>query len=146
MTLWTLLLPAVILTLGPPDGVAPVKDVGPLEGTWRLVSVEYNGQSLPMENLLAARLTVQGERYTFTLGKTTLAFTHRVDLTKGPATLDLTATAGAEKGKTFRAICELKGDTLKICRQVQPEKERPSRFVTKPDSGLMIVVWERDRP
>jgi uncharacterized protein (TIGR03067 family) len=112
-----------------------------LEGTWKLVAVEINAHALPMDNLNEARLVVRGEKYSFTLGETPLEMTHRLDPVK--KTLDMTIMAGENKGKTYHAIYQLTGDILKICRHIEPEQPRPTEFGTRPDSGLMVVVWER---
>jgi uncharacterized protein (TIGR03067 family) len=116
------------------------------EGTWSLVSVEINGKAVAMDTLKEARLVVKGDKYSFTLGEMHLELTHKPDPTKKPKTLDLTFTEGPNKGKTFQAIYTLEKGQLKICRHLEPGMERPTEFATKPDSGLMVIVWKRDKP
>ena len=62
-----------------------------------------------------------------------------------PKAIDLTLAAGPDKGKTFLGIYKLEGDTYTICRPVAPGKERPTAFATRPGSGLMLVVWKRQK-
>jgi uncharacterized protein (TIGR03067 family) len=62
-----------------------------------------------------------------------------------PKAIDLTLAAGPDKGKTFLGIYKLEGDTYTICRPVDPGKERPTAFATRPGSGLMLVVWKRPK-
>ncbi len=127
----------------PPKSAGP--DYDKLQGGWRLVSVEVNGQPLAMEQLTDARLKVRGERYGFRLGKTALEMTYRLRPDQQPKAIDLTLASGTNKGKTYFGIYRLEGDTYTICRPTEPGKERPTAFVTKPGSGLMLVVWKRQK-
>lgn len=142
-----LLLTTFALTLA---GMAPADDKqpaaqGPLEGAWKLTSVLLNAQALPMEKLQDARLVVRGTKYSLTLADTRLEMTHVLLNDQRPRAMDLTVVEGPEKGKTFRAIIKLADDTLTVCRSIQPDKERPTEFASKPDSGLLLVVWTRHK-
>jgi len=119
---------------------------GPLEGTWKLASVQLNAQPLPMEKLQDARLVVQGQQYSLALAETRLEMTHKLLSDKRPQAMDLTIADGPDKGKTFQAIYKLEGETLTVCRSIEPGKERPTEFASKPDSGLLLVVWSRSKP
>jgi uncharacterized protein (TIGR03067 family) len=116
-----------------------------LEGDWKLTSVELNGQPLPMEKLRDAELVVQGTKYTLTLLETRLEMTHKLMVDQMPAAMDLTVATGPQKGQVFRAIFKLEGETLTVCRSIYPEMERPKEFASKPDSGLLLVVWTRSK-
>jgi uncharacterized protein (TIGR03067 family) len=117
-----------------------------LQGTWKLVAVEFNGQCLTMNDIKDSRLTVKGDDYVFTLNKTKWELTFKIDPSKYPKEIDLMDVTGADKGKTFRGIYVVEGDTYKICRYIQPERERPTQFGTRPDSGLVMVTWQREKP
>jgi uncharacterized protein (TIGR03067 family) len=129
-------------TLGAWGGQTPAGDPR-LQGTWGILSLEVNGETIAVDKLQDARLTVQGEKYFFRLGDTRLDLTHKADATKKPCTLDMTVTAGALKGKTYHAIYAIENGNLKICRHLDPDKARPTRFATQPNSGLMLIVWKR---
>ena len=116
---------------------------GPLEGVWKLSSVLLNAQPLPMETLKDARLDVQGAKYALTLAETRLVMSHKLFADQRPKAMDLTVIEGQDKGKTFHAIYRLEGDTLTVCRSLEPGKNRPTEFASKPDSGLLLVVWSR---
>lgn len=116
-----------------------------LEGNWKLTSVEINAQSLSMEKLQEARLVVQGPKYSLVLGDTRLEMTHVLHADKQPKEMDLTIAEGPEKGKVFHAIYQLEGDTLTVCRNIKPDVDRPAEFASKPDTGLMLVVWKRHK-
>ncbi|MCI0455987.1 MAG: TIGR03067 domain-containing protein [Gemmataceae bacterium] len=124
----------------------PGKGDSPLQGIWGIVSLEINGEPVDVTGLKEARLTVAGERYSFRLGEGRLEMTHKVNPNASPSTLDMTVTEGPLKGKTYYAVYELAEGRLKICRNVEPEKERPSGFTCMPGSGLMVIVWERLTP
>ncbi len=125
-------------------------DSNALQGTWRLASVEVNKEVIPLENLndgyvvLVGTLVIKADSYTFHLGKNQLEFTFKLDPAKQPHAIDLVALAGQDKGKTYHGIYKIEGDTYTICRNVEPGKERPAEFATKPKSGLMLVVWKRE--
>jgi uncharacterized protein (TIGR03067 family) len=118
-------------------------DKARLQGTWRIVSVEIDKKPLSMDDLKDARLVVSGDHYSFALGKDRLEITYKMDEGKKPKAIDLTIVEGPEKGKTYRGIYKLEGDTYTICRSTEPNNERPTGFATQPGSGLMIVVWKR---
>jgi uncharacterized protein (TIGR03067 family) len=140
-------LTAALFLAGPAPGNEGAKsNQKMLQGTWSLVSVEINKQSVPMGNLKESRLLVKGVKYCFTLEKIRLEMTHEVDSSKSPKWLDMTVVGGPQKGKTYHAIFKLEGDTLTICRDTQPDKERPAEFSTESSSGLMLIVWKRVKP
>jgi len=37
------------------------------------------------------------------------------------------------------------GDTLKVCRGLRPEQERPTQFGTWPNTNLFLVTWKRQK-
>ena len=121
------------------------KDQEKLQGTWSLVSVEINGKALPREAIQGAELVVKRGKYAFTLGDTQLEITYKLDPAKKPKTIDITFNNGPQQGKTFRGIYALEKDKFKVCRAVEPEKERPTEFATRADSGLMLVVYKREK-
>jgi uncharacterized protein (TIGR03067 family) len=96
-----------------------------------------------MEKLQDTRLVVRGSKYSLSLADTRLEMSHQLQSDQRPRAMDLTVTEGADKGKTFKAIYKLEGDTLTVCRSIHPDQDRPAEFGTKPDSGLMLVVWKR---
>jgi uncharacterized protein (TIGR03067 family) len=143
---------SLLLAAAPPEKVTSGSDSEKLQGTWLLVSVEINKQPIPLEDLksgktvVTAQLVVKGESYLFTLGEERLEMTFKMDPTKTPKAIDMTIVAGPEKGKVHHGIYKLEGDTFTICRYFEPDKDRPTEFGTKPDSGLMLVVWKHCKP
>ncbi len=137
---------ATALAIAPSRDNLTASERDGLQGTWKLFSVEVNGKPVSVEKMKTAELVITSERYTFRFEKVFWDFTYRVGPVQKPRAIDLTVVEGPEKGKTFRGIYTLEGDTYTICRHVNPEQERPTEFMTGPDSGLMIVVWKRATP
>jgi uncharacterized protein (TIGR03067 family) len=150
-----LLLPALAAALmlaAAPREAQDQADKAQLQGTWRLAAVEIDKKPIDMQSLkddkgvMVGTLAIKGDAYSFRLGKDRLEIVYKLIPDAKPKAIDLTVTEGPQKGKTYRAIYRLEGDTYTVCRHVEPEKERPTEFATRPDSGLMLVVWKRDQP
>jgi uncharacterized protein (TIGR03067 family) len=119
------------------------EDAARLEGVWAIVSVEIDGQALPMDNLEGARLSIRGTRYDFRLEQTRLDLTFKLDSRKSPKAIDLKVMDGPEKGQVYHGIFKVEDGLYTICRSTAPGKDRPTEFATRPKSGLMMVVWRQ---
>ena len=116
-----------------------------LQGTWTPTSAELAGQKFPDETLKTMKLILTAGKYTVKVGNQTDQGTVTFDPAKKPKAMDITGTDGPNKGKTFLAIYELTGDTLKVCYDLSG-KARPAEFKTKPDSQLFLVTYQREKP
>jgi len=121
----------------PAAQLQPAKsDKDALQGEWKVVDAKIDGKANPDEEAL-----LKGKFYVFKGGKLTarLEADYTINPSKTPKELDLIPTEGpaAEKGKTFRAIYELKGDDLKISSN-GPDQPRPKTF--DEDSAFVIVL------
>jgi uncharacterized protein (TIGR03067 family) len=86
---------------------------------------------------------MKGDQYTVTLaGRGSVAGTHKLDGTKEPKTIDITDESGPNMGKTCLGSYELKGDEFHASF-VQPDKPRPTKFATAPDSGQWKHTWKQ---
>ncbi len=121
------------------------KELEKFRGTWKFVSVEHDGQSMPKAQLQDGRLTLKGDQFTYTQGANTLHGTFKVDPAKKPKTIDITFTDGPDKGKILQGIYELKGDTYKACLGMK-EKDRPKEFRSQTGSGHVLEVLQRVQP
>jgi uncharacterized protein (TIGR03067 family) len=128
----------VFLFADPPEG----EDAEKLQGTWTMASFEVNGDPVPEEQLKTGKLVVKGDQYTPMLGDNSLTYTFKLDPTKNPKTIDFKP----QDGGTLKGIYELDGDTFKTCRPLLPGEDRPTEFSSKADSGLLVVVWKRQKP
>jgi len=122
------------------------KDRKKYEGTWRVVSLELNGNKQPEDG--AKRFTVvnKGDG-TWILqydGEKVIQGTSEIDPTRKPKTIDFMTTEGDDKGKIVLGIYELGDDTRKLC-YAQPGKDRPSEFSAPAGSGHTLVVFKREK-
>ncbi len=117
------------------------QELNRLQGTWRLVSVEVDGQTLPPEKspkeivIAGMKLSGVGPEMTIT-----------INAAKKPKWIDLAFKKG-EKDYPIRAIYELNGDDFKLCFPLAPvgktfENERPESFETK---GKGVVLFKAKR-
>jgi RNA polymerase sigma factor (sigma-70 family) len=135
-----------------PGQVAPVpKDAAPtqapadqqlLQGTWVAVSGEQEGKPWPAERAEECKLVIRGNRMTFADQEGKGAIPFRLDPTKNPKEIHLTL----EKGLTITAIYALQDGRLKFCAPNGEDAKKPTRFATKPGSGLILIVFEREKP
>jgi uncharacterized protein (TIGR03067 family) len=122
------------------------KDRQRIEGTWRVVALEVNGNKATAED--ARKLTVvNGPDGTWSLlseGKEISKGTSTIDPTKRPKALDFTPTEGEGKGNHFLGIYELGETTRKVCF-APPGKARPTEFTSTPGSEQVLVTFEREK-
>jgi RNA polymerase sigma factor (sigma-70 family) len=115
------------------------KDKDALQGEWKVVSGKNVGK--PDPNVEAE---IKGKPFVFKGDKLTAKgeCDYTIDPAKTPKELDVVPTEGPEneKGKTFRAIYELKGDDLKITFNNLPDQARPKTF---DEDGTFAVVLKR---
>ena len=119
------------------------EDRGHLQGSWTMASVVVNGEAVPEDVLKMGRLAIAGDRYRATLGEQTVSSTFRLDTSMSPRQIDFTFTDGPQAGQTVRGIYEIDGETLRMCRGLLAENERPGRFAAPADSGLLLVTYKR---
>jgi uncharacterized protein (TIGR03067 family) len=110
----------------------------PVEGTWRVVSVEVGGQPVP--GLDGAELTMTGGKKTFKLPSGT-AEKGTYTLNPGPRPGDIDTTTDGKAG-TQKGIYTVDGETLKLCLS-QGGKTRPTELATGQDPDLILIVLRR---
>jgi len=114
-----------------------------LQGIWRTVSVEVDGSVVASWLFENARLVIDGDRFTFRNplpdADQTMEGVFRFDASKVPKELTLTL----EGGQIFEEIYELEENILRVCYPIRGG-ERPMDFKTTPQSGLSLVVYERE--
>jgi uncharacterized protein (TIGR03067 family) len=112
------------------------------QGTWQMVTAEIAGQKMPDAFAKSTRLVVQGDKYTVTVtNEHTDQGTVKLNASANPRQMDITGTDGPNKGKTFKAIYERHGDSLRVCYDLSG-KSRPTEFKTRPGTPLFLANYK----
>jgi uncharacterized protein (TIGR03067 family) len=121
------------------------KDLKALQGTWKVVAAEQDGDSL--DRIVGGKLVIKENNFAIkTAGGTEMKGDLILDPAKTPKHINFAHQDGLLKDKTWQGIYELKGDTLKICyAEADSEKERPSEFKTLKNSRLLFVELKREK-
>ena len=116
-----------------------------LDGTWLPATAEFGGKMFPEEARKSMKLVIKGDKYTVTVGKEgNDEGTVKRMPSETPKAMDITGTNGPNKGKTFLAIYEHKGDTLRVCYDLSGKK-RPTEFKTSEGTQLFLVEYKRQK-
>src|SRR6516225_8965100 len=113
-----------------------------LQGSWLRVMAELGGKPFPDEVRKSIKLVIEDEKYTVTVGKQVDQGTVKLMPSAKPKAMDITGTEGPNKGKTFLAIYERKGDTLRVCYDLSGKK-RPTKFKTEAGTQLFLAEYKR---
>lgn len=121
------------------------KDRKQIEGTWRVVALEVDGNKAGDED--ARKLTVvNGSDGTWSLlsdGKEVARGTSTFDPMKKPRAIDFIVTGGEGKGNQYLGVYEIGEKTRKLCF-APPGKDRPAEFSSAPGSEHVLVTFERE--
>jgi uncharacterized protein (TIGR03067 family) len=113
-----------------------------LQGAWLPTAAELSEKPFDEATLKAMKLVIEGDKYTVTVGKAIDKGAVKIDPAAKPKTMDIIGDDGPNKGKTFLAIYELNGDTLRICYDLTG-KARPGEFKTKKGEQLFLATYKR---
>jgi uncharacterized protein (TIGR03067 family) len=127
------------------DDDAAKKELKALQGTWKVVSAEQDGD--PLDRIVGGTLTIKDNNFTIvTVDRVELKGDLILKPAKTPKHIDFAHQDGVLKGKTWQGIYELKGDTLKLCyAEADSDKERPTEFKTLKKSRLMLIEMKREK-
>jgi uncharacterized protein (TIGR03067 family) len=137
--LWAAALPGA----PPEEKESAREELRRLQGTWVPLKAELGG--VPVKALEGAKLTIKDNTYRVTAGKETDEGVLELMPGKSPKAMDVKGTKGPNMGKTFPAIYEVKGDTLRVCYDLDG-KERPKAFRTEKGKKYFLVTYERSKP
>ncbi|MCI0738298.1 MAG: TIGR03067 domain-containing protein [Gemmataceae bacterium] len=127
---------------------AVVRDQKSLQGSWKLISVETEGQKVPPEQLKVTRLIFTSDKLTIQEGdKVRETYTFLLAPEKNPKGIDMKAISGPRKGQTILGIYDVVGNVLRLCDS-KSNRHRPESFETRPDSDFIAIsiVLHRDKP
>ena len=126
-------------------GAAPPEDAKAIQGSWVPAKAELGGQPMTDVVLKTISLKLDNGKYEVSVGATRDKGTYSLDPTTKPKGMTVIGTEGPNNGKTFPAIYELNGDTLRICYDLSGAK-RPTAFVSVAGSQLYLVTYARKKP
>ena len=118
-----------------------------LEGTWIATKAERDGKAA--DDVVGHRLSFTGNRFQIQSkdGNLLYAGTVRVDPSAKPAAIDFEHTEGVVKGKAWKGIYRLDGDTLTICDNAPNlDERRPIAFEAKSGSGYDLITFKGAKP
>jgi uncharacterized protein (TIGR03067 family) len=118
-----------------------------LLGTWAATKVKRDGKAA--DDVVGHQLSFTGNRFQIRSrdGKLLYEGTFRVDARTKPAAIDFEHTQGALKGKTWKGIYVLDGDTLTTCDNAPNlDRGRPAAFEAKTGSGQIVITFKRAKP
>jgi len=112
---------------------------GKLEGRWIVVSGTVDGDEQDMKG---AKVSIAKGMFTLEeqSGEVQKA-TYKVDASKKPSHIDLTATEGRQKDEVFKGIILFDGNRLTLCL-ASPGNDRPTEASSKDGSGQILLVLD----
>lgn len=116
-----------------------------IEGIWRFLTLEIEGNAMPPGTMDQAMLQIHGNRFTMTSPEAVYEGWCHLDVEASPATIDIHFTDGPEKGNSSFGIYELVSEDLKICLGFTGIP-RPNAFATAPGTGLALETLRRGAP
>jgi len=144
---WTALTMCWLLVgMGVTPGLAQAADEAQkkLQGAWLGTKAEQDGKSAT--SLVGHRLTFTGNHFQIRSknGNGLFEGTFRTDPSAKPAAIDFAHTGGALKGKQWKGIYRMDGETLAICDNApNVKKGRPATFEAKQGSGYVCLTFKR---
>jgi uncharacterized protein (TIGR03067 family) len=136
---------AAIASAGDHKDVAIKKDRKQIEGTWRVVALEVDGNK-SMEADIKKLSVVNGSDGTWSLRSEDQEIskgTSTFDPTMKPKTIDFTVTGGEGNGNRHLGIYELGENARKLCFAALG-KERPTEFSSTVANQQILVTFERE--
>ena len=119
-------------------------DAKAVQGNWRPIKAELGGQPMSDAILKSISLKLESGKYEVFAENTPDRGTYTLDSTSMPKGMTITGTEGPNHSKTFPAIYELSGDTLRICYDLSGAK-RPTEFKSVAGTQLYLVSYSRTK-
>lgn len=119
-------------------------DAKAVQGNWNPTHAELAGQPMADAVLKIISLKLDNGNYEVFVGGAPDRGTYTLDSATKPKSMTITGTDGPNRGKTFPAIYELNGDTLRICYDLAGAK-RPTEFKSIAGTRLYLVSYNRKR-
>jgi len=119
-------------------------DAKAVEGNWKPIKAELAGQPMAEAVMKSISLKLENGQYEVFVGASPDRGTYTLDSAAKPKGMTITGTEGPNNGKTFPAIYEVNGDTLRICYDLSGAK-RPTEFKSVVGTKLYLVTYNRKK-
>src|SRR5580698_1407522 len=119
-------------------------DADAIQGSWIPAKAELAGQAMTDDILKTISLKLDHGKYEVFVGEHPDRGTYTIDPGTKPKSMSVTGTEGPNQGKTFPAIYQLAGDTLRICYDLSGAK-RPTEFKSIAGTQLYLVTYHRKK-
>jgi uncharacterized protein (TIGR03067 family) len=119
-------------------------DLGQLQGTWYIVTLEIEGAKLVSSAYAGAHIIIDGSKFTSIAMGAKYSGTIELDPSTDPKTFRMKFLDGPEKGNTNFGIYDLVGDTWRFCLSMTGGPA-PKEFATTPNSGQALEVLNREK-
>jgi uncharacterized protein (TIGR03067 family) len=117
-------------------------DIDTLQGTWKVIGLVVEGQTMSPAVFAQSRIIVDGERFESVGMGAVYKGTLTLDAGQSPKTFDLNFQEGPETGNPSLGIYELSGDTWTICLTTTG-KQRPTEFRAPAGSGHALETLQK---
>jgi uncharacterized protein (TIGR03067 family) len=108
------------------------------------VKADLGGQPMTDAVLKTISLKLDSGKYDVAVAGEPDKGTYTLDATSQPKGMTITGTEGPNQDRTFPAIYELNGDTLRICYDLSGAK-RPAEFKSVTGTKLYLVTYNRKK-
>ncbi|HYM22262.1 MAG TPA: TIGR03067 domain-containing protein [Vicinamibacterales bacterium] len=113
-----------------------------LEGEWRFVGLQIDGDEMPAAAFGQSRLKMDGDRFRMESPEATYDGVFTIDASADPMRIDIEFVDGPEAGNQSYGIFGQDGDTLTLCLGLAGAP-RPKGFSTKKGSGHALERLRR---
>ena len=112
-------------------------------GTWRVVSIEANGETNSDDNRTILVENRPDGSWTLTVdGREVASGTNKLDPLAVPKEIDIEITAGDGSGTILRGIYDIDDDSRRLCFR-GGNGWRPREFLATAGSDSVLVIFER---
>jgi uncharacterized protein (TIGR03067 family) len=123
-----------------------------LQGMWKAVMVERNGNALAEAERDKVGITFKGDKMKWTIGGNSYEGALKLDPSRYPKEIDFYRENRRSRPTKIKGIYSLVGETLVVClvdsvsEENEPQNEaRPFRFVTRPGERLVYMQLLREK-
>ena len=114
-----------------------------LEGEWRFVRLEVDGNVMPASMTGTARLLIDGDRFRTESPEANYDGVFTIDADQKPSHIDIEFIEGPEAGNCSYGLFELAGDRLTLCLSMLAGGSRPVAFSAPRGSGHALERLRR---